>query len=53
MNAPIDIVISIIKRHKAEVANIECEVSSDYAEGKLDAYQELIDELEGFKRLFN
>ena len=52
MNAPIDIVISIIKRHEREVEQKE-EACMSYKQGKLDAYAELIEELEGFKRLFS
>ena len=50
--APIDIVISIIKRHEREVEQKE-EACMSYRQGKLDAYAELIEEFEGFKKIFN
>ena len=49
--APIDIVISILNRHKEEVER-DKEEGSTYYEGKLDTYKELIEEFEGFKKLF-
>ncbi len=55
--APIDIVISIINRHKreteAEKAATEVNVNRIYYTGRSDAYTELVNELEGFKKLFN
>lgn len=50
--APIDIVIDIIKRHKEEVQR-ESHLIQDYKDGMIDAYEGLISELEGFKKLFN
>jgi hypothetical protein len=52
MNAPIDIVISIIKRHLNEERKTERACMS-YQTGKIETYEELIAEFEGFKRLFN
>lgn len=55
--APIDIVISIIKRHKqdAETASEVTEISNEfwYYSGQACMCEKLIDELEGFKKLFN
>ena len=53
MNAPIDIVISIIARKKKEVSNPELHIFPDYRDGMIDAYEDLINEFEGFKKLFN
>lgn len=53
MDAPIDIVISIIKRHIAEVNKDSENLLPDYKGGMLDAYEGLIEEFEGFKKLFN
>ena len=56
MNAPIDIVISIIKRHLKEVKEqqkVVDNINSEYKAGKRAAYEELIEEFEGFKKLFN
>lgn len=52
MNAPIDIIISIIKRHKKEVEKETCLIL-DYKDGMIDAYENLITEFEGFKKLFS
>lgn len=52
MGAPIDIVIDIIKRHLREAKERD-EASMSYKQGKVDAYDGLIQELEGFKKLFN
>lgn len=53
MDAPIDIVIDIIKR-KMNLVNENINVLiPDYADGMLDAYEDLIKEFEGYKRLFN
>lgn len=53
MSAPIDIVISIIKRKITETENKTANSLTDYEKGKVDAYQELVNEFEGFKKLFN
>lgn len=50
--APIDLVIDIIKRHKRSVEETTYPYK-DYKDGMLDAFQELITEFEGFKKLFN
>lgn len=52
MRAPIDIIISIIKRHEEEVRR-ESHLIEDYKDGMLDAYEGLISEFEGFKKLFS
>ena len=52
MDAPIDIVISIIKRKMTETENRTANLT-DYEKGKVDAYRGLIEEFEGFKKLFN
>lgn len=52
MNAPIDIIISIIARKKREVSNPEVNLLPDYRDGMIDAYEDLINEFEGFKKLF-
>ncbi len=52
MEAPIDIIINIIKRHKEEV-QYEPHLIQDYKDGMIDAYEGLISEFEGFKKLFN
>ena len=52
MNAPVDIVIDIIRRRRYEVEKAD-EACMSYQQGKLDAYDGLIEELEGFKKLFN
>lgn len=52
MGAPIDIVIDIIKRHIGEVKN-ETHLIPDYKDGMIDAYESLIEEFEGFKKIFN
>lgn len=57
MTAPIDIVIDIIKRHLEEVKEqqkvIEDIVHPAYKAGKRVAYEDLIAEFEGFKKLFS
>lgn len=58
MNAPIDIVISIAKRHQREEqserdTNEKFSPEWHFHEGKRAAYEELAEELEGFKKLFN
>ena len=54
MNAPIDIVISIIKRHlREEKLDYRLEELSEYGQGKREAYTGLINEFEGLKKLFN
>ena len=61
MNAPVDIIISIIDRMKSEYEsdlkehdlkgyNPTCAL---FTEGKIEAMEELQNQLEGFKRLFN
>ena len=52
MNAPIDIIISIIKRKENEVL-VEPDSFSEFNLGKKAAYEDLINEFEGFKKLFN
>jgi len=51
--APIDIVIDIINRHKRDIDEIPAKELTEYGRGKKDAFDELISELEGFKKLFN
>ena len=53
MNAPIDIVISIIKRHLNELEESKGILKEDYYKGQKNAYEGLIEEFEGFKKLFN
>ena len=58
MDAPVDIVISIIKRLKVEAEakkSTERTYSQDwsYWTGRVEAYEDLIEELEGFKKLFS
>lgn len=61
MDAPIDIVISIIKRHERETREAKAEamaasggnINESSFDGRLDAYAELIEEFEGFKKIFN
>ena len=58
MDAPVDIVISIIKRLKVEAEakkSTERTYSPDwsYWTGRVEAYEDLIEELEGFKKLFS
>ena len=50
-NAPIDIVIDIIKRHIREVKSEH--YIPDYKDGMLDAYEGLIREFEAFKKIFS
>lgn len=61
MNAPVDIIISIIDRMKSEYEsdlkehdlkgdNLTCAL---FIEGKIEAMEELKNQLEGFKKLFN
>lgn len=50
--APIDIIISIINRKRAE-ADAESNLTQDYKDGMIDAYDNLLQEFEGFKKLFN
>lgn len=64
MNAPVDIIISIIDRMKSEYEsdlkehdlkehkgyNPTCAL---FIEGKIEAMEELKNQLEGFKKLFN
>lgn len=52
MNAPIDIVIDIINRKLEEVKEA-IHVLPDYKDGMIDAYEGLVKEFEGFKRLFS
>ena len=52
MKAPIDIVIDIIK-HRKEDVQYEPHLIQDYKDGMIDAYEGLITEFEGFKKLFN
>lgn len=54
--APIDIIISIINTYKATVEAsklVHDDVSSLIKEGKTEACDELVAQLEGFKKLFN
>lgn len=51
--APIDIVIDLIKRHKSDIDMIPEGNRSEYGKGALAAYNVIINELEGFKKLFN
>lgn len=59
--APIDIIISIIARHKADVEEAKKEDNNkklsdyEYAKllGRIEALEELTKELEGFKKLFS
>ena len=54
--APVDIIINIIKRHLEDVKEqqkVVDNINSEYKAGKRVAYEDLIAELEGFKRLFN
>jgi len=56
--APIDIVISIINSHKREAEQAKAETGENlnkiyYYTGRSDAYTELVNELEGIKKLFN
>ena len=59
--APIDIVISIIKRHERETREAKAKaiaasggnINESSFDGRLDAYAELIEEFEGFKKIFN
>ena len=61
MSAPVDIIISIIKRHERETREAKAEamaasggnINESSFDGRLDAYAELIEELEGFKKLFS
>lgn len=56
MNAPIDIIINLIKGHLKEAKKEAPYVvgpARTYLSGKMDAYQELINEFEGYKKLFN
>ena len=51
--APIDIVIDIIKRHKREAEDESQALNEYYLDGQIDAYDGLIEELEGFRKLFS
>lgn len=58
MDAPVDIVISIIKRLKVEAeakksTERTCSQDQSYWTGRVEAYEDLIEELEGFKKLFS
>ena len=56
MDAPIDIIIRLIKGHlkgAKEEAYYMVGPERTYLSGKMDAYQELINEFEGYKKLFN
>lgn len=58
MNAPVDIMISIIDRMKREYETELKEFKGDnltffLTKGKIQAMEELKDKLEGFKRLFS
>ena len=57
MDAPVDIIISIIKRHKAEAeakrSTRTCSQDWSYWTARVEAYEDLIEELEGFKKLFS
>lgn len=59
-NAPIDIVINILKREKREASEkenfyIKCHShdQASYYKGQVDKCQELIDQFNGFKKLFS
>ena len=58
--APIDIVINLIKQHQTEAkenskyyASVHSHDQCCYYDGKDHLCKELIEELEGFKKLFN
>lgn len=61
--APIDIVINIVKRRLAEVEeernelegqeNLNCMLFRHRLAGQKEAYESLIKELEGYKKLFS
>ena len=54
--APIDIIISIIKRAENENRSERSKITSDdtpYLSGKIDQCKELIDQLEVLKKLFS
>lgn len=60
MNAPIDIVIDILKREQREASEKElfyskCQSHDQvcYYKGQADMCQELIDQFNGFKKLFS
>lgn len=60
MNAPVDIIISIIERAKREAQEARAEQSqygaganTSYIDGRIDQCEDLIDQLEGFKKLFS
>ena len=51
--APIDIVIDIIKRHMRESEENLKNMNDSFIEGQIDAYKGLIQEFEGFKKIFS
>lgn len=58
--APVDIIINIIERAKRESQEARAEQSqygaganTSYLDGRIDQCEDLIAQLEGFKRLFN
>ena len=55
--APIDIILSIIKRHAREahqdVLDAKDNSTFDFDRGREEAYKGLIEEFEEFKKLFN
>ena len=56
MEAPVDVIIKLIKEHlkdAKEQALYSVGSGRDFLSGKMEAYTELIKELEGFKKLFN
>ena len=54
-DAPIDIIISIVRRHLNEALYVKAKDPNigTYVDGRIDALEELIQEFEGFKRLFS
>lgn len=60
MEAPVDIIINLIKMAKKEALEARGEQAAygaggntTYLDGRIDQCEDLIDQLEGFKRLFN
>lgn len=58
--APVDLIINIIERAKREAQEARAEQSqygaganTSYTDGRIDQCEDLIAELEGFKKLFN
>lgn len=50
--APIDIIIDAIKREKQYVEDHKNDMGLSYYQGKIDAYNGLLSEFEGYKKLF-